>query len=70
MPDQFQPPYHIFLELDFHKLEFYVKLKFQELEFQNNDKLQNISQTMIDCDVEENRRYSQNKLTVYGNGVR
>ena len=37
-----------FLELDFHKLELYVKLEFHELEFQNSGRLLNILQTMVD----------------------
>ena len=49
MSDQLQPPRHIFLEFDFHKLEFYAELEFHEVKFQNSGKLLNISQTVIDC---------------------
>jgi len=49
MPDQLLPLCHIFLDLDFHKLEFYVELEFHELEFQNRGKLLYISQTVVDC---------------------
>ena len=49
MSDQLQPPRHIFLELDFHELEFYAELKFHEVKFQNSGKLLNISQIVIDC---------------------
>ena len=40
-------PYGIFIILDFLKLEFHVKLKFQKLKFKQNDTLLNISQTVI-----------------------
>ena len=51
MSNQLLSPCHIFLKSDFHKLEFYVELKFHELEFQNSDKLLNISQTVVDCKI-------------------
>ena len=43
MSNQLLSPCHIFSKSDFHKLEFYVELEFHELEFQNSDKLLNIS---------------------------
>ena len=39
MSNQLLPSCHILLELDFHKLEFYVELKLHELEFQSSGKL-------------------------------
>ena len=42
MSDQLLPPCHIFLELNFHKLEFYIELELHEFEFQNNCILLNI----------------------------
>ena len=48
MSDQLLPPCHIVLELDFHKLKFYVEFELYELEFQNSGKLLNISQIMLE----------------------
>ena len=47
VPDWLQPLCHIFLELDFPKLQLYVEFKFHELEFQNSDRLLNISQIAV-----------------------
>ena len=47
MPDQRGSPWHIFKEIDFHKLEFHVKFEFRKLKFQKGGKLLNISQIVI-----------------------
>ena len=49
MPDQQVSPWHIFKEINFHKLEFHVRLKFHELELQKYDKLLNILQIVKNC---------------------
>ena len=38
----------LFLELDFHKHNIYVKLEFHDFEFQNSGRLLNILQTMVE----------------------